>query len=722
MSVSAPPTSSARPDGALSRAVSRVAGAAARRPRRVIALWLVLVAACVTAGAMTGTRMLTGAEAGVGESARADAVVAGAGLQRPAAERVLVRAPDPAAAARAAAALERRLARAPHVASVGERASADGGRTTLVSVTLRGDPEAAGDHVDGVLAAVRATQGAHRDATFRVAGDGTLERAFDTLLEEDLRRAELISLPITLVILLLAFGALVAAATPLLLGLTSVAAALGALSVVSQAVPSHQSAGALVVLIGLAVAVDYSLFYIRREREERRRGAGPEAALRATAATVGRAVVVAGLTVIVALSGLLFTGMAVFSSMALGTVLVVAISVVGSVTVLPATLALLGDRVDKGRVPLLGRRRRAAGGGLAGRMAGVVTRRPVVALVVAVAMLGTLAVPALDLRPGSLGIASLPADVPEVQAHQAIATAFPGAPSAAELVVSGADLRDARPALLALGERAKRVTGGAGPVAVARARDGRTAVVSVPMPDRGAGAAERTVATLREQIAPTAGQVAPGARVLVTGDAASSSDFTSRLDRVTPPVIAFVLALAFVLLVAAFRSPALAGAVIALNLLSVGAAYGVLAAVFQHDWAEAVLDFTSTGTVAEWLPLFAFVILFGLSMDYTILVLERIREARAAGRSAREAAAEGVAATAGSVTTAAIVMVAVFSVFATMRFVDNKQLGVSLAAAVLLDATIVRGVALPAAVALLGERRWRVPRRRPAVAAARSVA
>ncbi len=190
----------------------------------------------------------------------------------------------------------------------------------------------------------------------------------------------------------------------------------------------------------------------------------------------------------------------------------------------------------------------------------------------------------------------------------------------------------------------------------------------------------------------------------------------------TPPVIAFVLALAFVLLVAAFRSPALAAAVIALNLLSVGAAYGVLAAVFQHDWAEAVLDFTSTGTVAEWLPLFAFVILFGLSMDYTILVLERIREARAAGRSAREAAAEGVAATAGSVTTAAIVMVAVFSVFATMRFVDNKQLGVSLAAAVLLDATIVRGVALPAAVALLGERRWRVPRRRPAVAAARSVA
>jgi RND superfamily putative drug exporter len=255
------------------------------------------------------------------------------------------------------------------------------------------------------------------------------------------------------------------------------------------------------------------------------------------------------------------------------------------------------------------------------------------------------------------------------------------------------------------------VTGGRGSVTLETARDGRTAVVSVPMPDRGVAAAEDTVAALRDQVTPTASRVAPGARALLTGEGAGSADFTHRLASSTPLVIGLVLGLAFVLLVGAFRSPRLAAAVIALNLLSVGAAYGVLAAVFQHRWAEGLLGFTSTGTVADWLPLFAFVILFGLSMDYTILVLERVREARRAGRSAREAAAKGVAATGSTVTSAAIVMVAVFAIFATMQFADNKQLGVGLAVAILLDATIVRGIALPAAVALLGDGR---PRKRVA--------
>ncbi|HEY2635775.1 MAG TPA: MMPL family transporter, partial [Solirubrobacteraceae bacterium] len=266
--------------------------------------------------------------------------------------------------------------------------------------------------------------------------------------------------------------------------------------------------------------------------------------------------------------------------------------------------------------------------------------------------------------------------------------------------------------LAALGRRAVKVTGGKGDISIRVAQDGRTAVVSVPMPDRGSAAGTRTVHGLRDRVAPTASRVAPGARALVAGDAAGNADFTHQLSKTTPIVIAFVLGLAFLLIVAAFRSPALAAAVMGLNLLSVGAAYGVLVAVFQHTWAEKALGFTSSGTITNWLPLFLFVILFGLSMDYTVLVLERIREARAAGRSAREAAAEGVAATAGTVTSAAIVMVAVFAVFATLRLLEFKQFGVGLAAAILIDATLVRGVALPAVVALLGERRWRVPRRR----------
>jgi uncharacterized membrane protein YdfJ with MMPL/SSD domain len=511
---------------------------------------------------------------------------------------------------------------------------------------------------------------------------------------------------------------------PLLLGLTSVAAAMGALGFVSQVVPSDQSAGSLVVLFGLAVGVDYSLFYIRREREERRAGRGAHAALDAAAAAVGRAIVVSGLTVMVALAGLLVTGMKVFESMALATIAVVAIAVIGSLTVLPAVLAMLGDRVEKGRLPgvkwLRARRarREAAAGqrrGAWAAIARVATRRPLAALVTAVCLLGALAVPAMKMHIAGEGVSDFPPDLPVVVANKAIERTFPGAPEDAKLVVSGQHLgtKAAHGRLEALGERGTRVTGGHGRVGVDVSRDGRTAVVSVPMPDHGVRAADDTIAALRDRVAPTAAQVAPGAHAQVTGEAARDADFTKRLKDRTPIVIAFVLVLAFVLLLAAFRSVPLAAAVIGLNLLSVGAAYGVLVAVFQHGWAEDALNFTSNGSIVNWLPLFSFVILFGLSMDYTVLVLERIREARRAGLSPRDAAAEGVGATAGTVTSAAVVMVAIFAVFATLRLLSMKQLGVGLAAAILLDATVVRALALPAAVALLGRHGPRVkPARR----------
>jgi uncharacterized membrane protein YdfJ with MMPL/SSD domain len=690
----------------LAGAVRRAANTSARRPRITIVLWLLLVAACVLAGAMTGTRMLTGSESGTGESARADALTARAGLHDAAAETVLVRSDDPAATRAAVGALQARLRQLPAVDEVRPALQADGGRTALVELRLRGDPDDAADHVAPVVSAVAAVGRAHPQVKLAEAGDGTFENAFTDLLQSDFKRANTVSLPITLVILVIAFGAIVAACVPLLLGVTSVAAALGASAVISQLVPSIESSSALVAVIGLAVGVDYSLFYIRREREERLAGKGPHAALDAAAATVGRAIVVSGLTVMVALAGLLLTGLSVFTSMALGTIVVVAIAVIGSVTVLPATLALLGDRVNKGRLPFLRRlRRRPTGRSAWATLAGTVTRRPLAALVCAVCLLAALAVPALDMHAANSGLSALPADTPVLVAERAIERAFPGAPSDAELVVSSHDLDTpaARRRLRGLGERARAITRGRGSISIDVSRDGRTAVVAVPMPDRGVDDAERTVAQLRDRV---------GDEALVTGMAAGGADFTQRLTSRTPFVIAAVLGLAMLLLIAAFRSPALAAAVIGLNLLSVGAAYGVLVAVFQHEWAEPLLGFTSTGTIADWLPLFAFVILFGLSMDYTILVLERIREARLNGRSAREAAAEGVAATASTVTGAAIVMVAVFAIFATMRFTDNKELGVGLSVAILLDATVVRGIALPAIVSLLGERGWRVRPRR----------
>jgi uncharacterized membrane protein YdfJ with MMPL/SSD domain len=702
-----PPT-----QGVLARFVRRAASGSARRPKTMIALWLLLVVGCLTAGAMTGTKELSGPDAAVGESGRAEQRLEDAGLQDSAVESVLIRSDDAATTRAAADALTADLGRLDAtVAAV--RGPADtpelstaGGRTVLVQATLRGDPDHAADHIAPIEDAVAAAQRDHDGVRLQQAGGGSLEKAFDEIIEEDLQSAELISLPIILVVLVIAFGAIVAALVPLLLGVTAVAAAMGAAGVLSQIAPDSGSTASLIVLIGLAVGVDYSLFYIRREREERQAGRGPQAALDATAATVGRAIVVSGLTVIVALAGLLITGMAVFASMALGTMAVVTIAVIGSVTVLPAVLALLGDRVNKGRLPGFGRRPRRGRAWAA--LTRAVTKRPKAALITAVCVLGAIAVPAAEMNPASTRASDLPGDVPAVAALHAIDKAFPGAPDHARLVVTGNDLGNAEQRLHALGERAAAVTEGTSEIQVRVASDGRTAAIDVPMPDRGRDAEKRTVETLRDDVAPTANAVAPGAEMLVTGDVAEELDFTDRLQSVTPLVIAFVLALAFVLLVAAFRSPWLAAATMGLNLLSVGAAYGVLVAVFQNSWAEDLLGFTSSGTVVDWLPLFLFVILFGLSMDYTVLVLERIREARLQGKTPREAAAEGVAATAGAVTSAAVVMVAVFSVFAMLRLPDMKQMGVGLAAAVLLDATIVRGFALPAVVTLLGERGWRI--------------
>jgi uncharacterized membrane protein YdfJ with MMPL/SSD domain len=719
--------------GLLGRVTARAAGASARRPKTVILLWLVLVVGLIAAGTMAGTKSLSDAESGVGDSARADQQLVDAGLSDPAVESVLIRSGDRATTAKVTADVVRRTSKLPDTARVrGPKQvpalSTAGGRTTLVQVTLRGDPADAGDHVDGLAAAVKAARAAHPDATLQVAGPGTVDKVINKIVEEDLRKAELISLPITLVILLVAFGALVAASIPLLLGVTSVAGAIGGLGLISQFAPLGDAATSLVVLIGLAVGVDYSLFYIRREREERKRGLGPQAALNATAATVGRAVAVSGLTVIVALAGLLVTGMPVFTSMALGTMLVVAIAIVGSLTVLPAVLALLGDRIDRGRLPGARRRiaRRSARPHRPGpweRIAGAVTRRPGAALLTTACILGALAVPALQLNTSD-SANSLPKHEPVMVAQRAIESAFPGAPDNAELVVRAHGLRSSqsREGLAGLGRRAQKVTGGRGDVAVRIARDGRTALVSVPMPDRGDDGNAVTVDALRSEIAPTAREVAPGASMLVTGDAAGGLDVTERFNTTTPIVIAFVLVLALVLLLATFRSLPLALGVLGLNLLSVCATYGVLTAIFQHTWAEKILDFTSNGTVTDWVPLNAFVILFGLSMDYTILVLERIREARADGRSPREAATEGVGSTARTVTSAAVVMVAIFAIFPTLPLIEMKMLGVALAAGVLIDATIVRGIALPAVVTLLGERGVRAPRRSRRRAASLQVA
>lgn len=701
--------SGSEPRGRLARAVSAISGASARHPKTMVALWLVLIAGCIFAGAAAGTRTLSNAGSGTGESARADAALSAAHLKSPATESVLVSSASARSTGAATAALEIRARRLPSVRSVkGPRQvpalSRAGGRLQLVQVTLRGDPDHASDHVAPLQAVVGSVAASHPGTRLLQAGEASGGHAINQVVNHDLSHAELISLPITLIILVVAFGALVAAVVPLLLGLTAVAGAIGALGVISHIAAQGQSTTPVVVLIGLAVGVDYSLFYIRREREERRAGRGSDAALTAATASVGRAIVVAALTVMVGLAGLTVTGLGVFTSMALGAILVVAIAAVGSVTVLPAVLALLGDRIDRGRLWPRRRVRRADSPGLWQRVLTVITARPRASLLATVVLLGALSVPVLGMRTGNPGVRDLPATNAIRVAYEAIDRAFPGSPSDAQLVVSGRHL--GRPAgvraMHDLGARAERVTGGHGSVTVNVAPDGSTAVVSVPFPNVGLSAQERIVHTLRQSVDRTL--ALSRAKVALTGDAAGSADFSGRLSTVTPLVIAGVLALAFVLLVLAFGSPALAASVIGLNLLSVGASFGILVEVFQHGVGQSLLGFTSDGAIVEWLPLFAFVLLFGLSMDYTVLILERVREERHHGHDARTAAVRALGATAGTVTSAAAVMIGVFSIFATLGLLEFKQLGFGLAVAILLDATIVRAVALPAAVTLLGRR------------------
>jgi uncharacterized membrane protein YdfJ with MMPL/SSD domain len=484
---------------------------------------------------------------------------------------------------------------------------------------------------------------------------------------------------------------------------------MGALGIVSHVAAEGTTTAPVVVLIGLAVGIDYSLFYIRRERAERRLGAGPEAALDASAATVGRAILIAGTTVIIGLAGLQFTGNAVFVSMALGAILVVAIAVLGSLTLLPATLALLGDKVDRGR---LWPRRRAGGGArptgrVWGGFARGITARPRLSLALALVLLAGLAAPILSMHTANPELRDAPRNASIRVAQRAIDAAFPGANDTAELVVSGHRLgsAEAQARLQRFGERGQRLTGNAsGQVNVRVSPDGDTALVDIPVATGPITTERHTVDTLRSTVAPATQRTLPGATAELTGGDASDVDFTNQMNTMTPLVIGFVLALAFVLLLGSFRSPLLAVSVIGLNLASVGAAFGVLTLVFQHHWAQSLLGFQSFGGIVNWLPLFAFVVLFGLSMDYTVLILERAAEARRRGASAREAAAEALGATGATVTSAAIVMIAVFAIFATIPLVSFKELGVGLAAAIAIDATIVRGIALPAALTLLGDR------------------
>ena len=589
--------------------------------------------------------------------------------------------------------------------------------SALVTFELPGDSTKTKLSVKDSLASVAAAAKAHPELRVEQVGDASINEAVLEAGNKEMGKSAMMSLPLTLVILMFAFGALVAAGIPLLLALTSVGATMGLLGPVSQLSPVDASVMHVVLLIGMAVGVDYSLFYLKRAREERAAGRENDAAIEAAAATSGRAVLISGFTVMVAMAGMYLGGISNFASFATGTIMVVAVAVIGSLTVLPAVLSKLGDRLDKGRLPLVGRIKNKVGeAGLWSRVLDRVLRRPLVSALVSASVLVALAVPAVGMQTSLGGTEDTSRDIPVMQTYDRSSGCVPQRGQRGDgggqgrrrdvvrRVVGNQVARDREP-------EASGPLRGPGHAGAQQGQDGRDRDRC-----RRRGPARTSSRTGQPTRCATISSRARSAEVdgveaYTTGEAAATGDFNDTMIGNLPYVFGFVLSAAFLLLLVTFRSIVIPIKAILLNLLSVGSAYGLLVLVFQNDWGESLLGFEGNGAIAAWLPLFLFVILFGLSMDYHVFILTRIREAFDRGMKTEDAVAHGIKSTAGVVTSAAIVMVAVFSMFALSSELQMKQMGIGLAAAVLIDATIIRGVLLPATMKLLGDWNWWLPKK-----------
>ncbi|HTJ33149.1 MAG TPA: MMPL family transporter [Dactylosporangium sp.] len=708
----------------------RVARWSAEHPWSAIALWVVFVAVCFVGGSMAGTVEATNRDQAIGESGKADVIVDDGHFDNPAVESVLITARsgalDTDAAMKAATDVAATMKALPDVAEVSDPLPSHDKSAMLVRVTLKGDPDTASDRLEPLTKATADVQGRHPELRVEETGGPSISKAMDDTLGKDFKRAEYLSLPVTFAILIVAFGALIAAGIPVLLALSSVAAALGLSTLASHLVPSTDTTSSVILLIGMAVGVDYSLFYLRREREERAKGREHLDAVEIAAETSGHAVVVSGIAVTIAMAGLFLAGDVVFSSLAVGSILVVLVAVLGSLTVLPALLSKLGRWIDRPRVPLLWRLTRPRTDERGSRVWSFLLRpalrRPAATLTISVLALLALAAPALSMRLTFPGMEDLPRTTPAMQAYDRLVKAFPsnGTVHTVAVRVPEGQLDNTKAALTQLAQKAATDPLFA-PLDqepdIQVSKDGKVAVLDVATPFEGrSDQAKESLTRLRTQLVPQTLGGVPGAQSAVGGFVAADVDYADHVKHKLPIVMGFVLVLTFLVMAFTFRSVVIAVTSIALNMLSAAASYGLVVLIFQGTWAEGILGFKSMDAVVSWLPLFLFVVLFGLSMDYHVFVVSRIREAVRGGLSTREAVARGISGSAGVVTSAAVVMVAVFSIFATLSTVDMKQLGVGLAAAILLDATIIRAVVLPSVMTLLGNANWWAPRfmrRRP---------
>jgi RND superfamily putative drug exporter len=705
-----------------------LAGRAGRRSaarwKRTTFAWFAATILAFAAGTAIGLDKIGDSETGSGEVARAQRMVEQADFKTPATENVLVQARQPGqrfggrSFTAAVGAVVQTLSRQPHV--VATRSPLTGSlpgfvskdrRSALIQFEIRGDADKADKKVQPMLDAVARVQRAHPDFRIEEFGMASANHELGHVVKRDFKHAEYTSLPLTLLILLVAFGAVVAAAIPVVLAFTAVLGSIGLFLILSHAYPSPDFVDSVILMMGMAVGVDYSLFYLQREREERRRGSDPYHSLLTASATSGQAVLISGTTVLIAMAGLFFAGNTIFTSMGIATMVVVFVAMIGSVTVVPALLRGLGDRVDLGRLPFL---RRGDG---EGRFWRAILRPalawPAFSALAATAVLLAAASPLLSMHTKLPSFTDLPRDLPIVNTYDRVTAAFPGSPVPAEVIVAAPDVKspELQRQLAALERRAVASGLMHEPISLQTSYDRTVARVAIPLAGTGdSGTSFRALRTLRSTLLPETVGTVPGTSYAVTGVTAATHDFNVLMKQRLPFVFAFVLTLAFVLLLLTFRSVVVPLTAIVLNLLSVGAAYGLLVLVFQHHWAEGILGFDSNGGITSWLPMFLFVILFGLSMDYHVFIVSRIKELVDHGEPTEDAVMHGIVRTAPSVTSAAAVMVGVFGIFATLTLLQFKQLGFGLAVAIALDATIVRAILLPSTMKLLGRWNWYLPR------------
>jgi putative drug exporter of the RND superfamily len=696
----------------------RLASVSARRPRRALTAWglLVLLSLGLAATSLHGLTS-TAHVVGTTPSSQAEALynrATGDSAGRPPTDVIVVSSKTATASSAAFRSvigdLAARLRSDPGISGVradlapGSPLVSAGGHAALIGLHAASDAD-----IKPVVSTVRAANGAGGFAV-AVTGDHTIGNDFTTLSSSDLRHGEIdFGLPIAIVILMLVFGSVVAGLMPMLMALASIIVGLGIATIIAQEFSLSVFIVNMMTGIGLALGIDYALFVISRFREERARGLDKDAAIAMTAATASRAVLFSGTTFVIALLGLFLVPTNVLRSMAAGAIIVGVVSVAAALTLLPAVLTLLGDRINALRIPFVGThlgRADAAEGRVWRSVITRVIRRPVISLAVTGGLMLLAAVPVLGLHIGQSGVATLPDSLPSKQGYLAVARYFPGQdPNPVEIVTQGSSHTD-----LARLQATLAADPPFGPGTIQAAPHGHVLALTVPI--QGDAVSSRDVAAvvdLRQHLIPSA-FAGSATQVYVGGKTAETADYFHAVSAPTPYVLIFVLGLSFLLLTLAFRSVVVAALSIVLNLLSVGAAYGLLTLVFLHGVGASIFGFQQVSAIDAWVPLFLFSVLFALSMDYQVFLMSRIKERYDQTGSTREAVTDGVASTARIITGAALIIVVVFSGFARGQLVMFQQMGFGVAAALLLDATLIRMVILPSALSLLGHRSWYLPR------------